>query len=222
MINLPQIVKAERDLTGAVSIRFKGEDGEFENSFRDIRAGVSWPIKALKGYMCIVGLLSATSIAGRASLMLIYEKEYGSYTDLLADAYNKAHDLRFNQFYTDTGAVDWQGFCMEFNRRVKTLTGAQAIRLHHSYMAHDFRIGLDTVNRLGAAGSFVLPKTGILAGQLKEMRPESLDVDRPEHHFNAINGFRYVVMEFERERSKRVHGKAAPAPARTVDVKGWA
>ena len=222
MIALPEILKAERNLMGSISIKFKGEQGEFEKAFSDIRAGISWPIKALPGYVCILGLLAGTSHPAPASLVLLYEKEYPSYTDLLSDAYNRAHDLRFNLFLTDTGAVQWQAFNTEFSRRVRSLSSTTQIRLRHSYMAHDFRMGLDTVNRLGTAGAFVLPKTGILAGQLKDMRPDSLDVDRPEHKFHAVNGFRFVVMELERERAKKAQVRRAGEPERQGDVKGWA
>ena len=46
MINIPEIVKAQRDLMGQLAITFKDDEGkEFVKAFSELRAGISWPIR---------------------------------------------------------------------------------------------------------------------------------------------------------------------------------
>lgn len=221
MNGLPQIVKAERNLTGEIVITFKEEDKETETAFSDIRAGISWPIRSLPGYLCIMGLLSAAQVGQPKSLMLIYERTYEDNNKLMVDAYNRAHDLRFQRFYSDLKATEWHGFNREFQEKVRRGLGGGDIRLEHSYLAHDFRYGFEVVNRFGQSGCFIIPKSCLLSEQLRQMVPANLEVDRPENKFNAINGFRYAVVAFDKKRTPSGLGKEVEKE-RVISVQGWA
>ena len=70
---MPQIQKARRDLMGQIAVTFKGDEGkEFERYFSEMRAGISWPIRDLPGYVAILGLFSGTIFGKAGSLMLVY------------------------------------------------------------------------------------------------------------------------------------------------------
>ena len=60
MIQPPRPQKAQRDLTGLLTVTFRNmDDGkEFIKAFSELRAGVSWPIRAVRGYLCVLGLLA--------------------------------------------------------------------------------------------------------------------------------------------------------------------
>jgi len=217
---VPEIIKAERDLTGLTAITFKGDPENIIKAFSDIRAGISWPVRALPGYLCILGLLSGAQVGQEGPLMLIYEREYLTSNELMSDAYNRANDLRFHRFYSDLKASEWQGFNFEFQRKVRHGLGARDIRLEHSYLAHDFGFGLHTIKRLSLARAFILPQTGILIEQLRQMTPDNLETDRPEYKFAAVNAFRFVVVAFD--KFKNPVGKTQGTQEREISVKEWA
>ena len=149
MIQMPEIVKAQRDLAGQLAITFKDDDGkEFVKAFSELRAGVSWPIRSLPGYLAILGLYSGAVFGKADSLMLLYEKEYSNSIDLMTDAYNRAHDLRFQLFYTNRQKGEWDGFNYEFQRKIRSGLGARDIRLNHSPFAADFMMGKDTIKAI--------------------------------------------------------------------------
>ena len=118
MINVPEIVKTQRELTGRLAVTFKDDEGkEFVKAFSELRAGISWPIRDLPAYMAILGLYSGAVFGKPDSLMLLYEKEYPDSILLMTDAYNRANDLRFQLFYTNRNKTAWDGFNHQFQKR---------------------------------------------------------------------------------------------------------
>jgi len=70
-------------------------------------------------------------------------------------------------------------------------------------------------------GCFIIPKSCLLSEQLRQMVPANLEVDRPENKFNAINGFRYAVVAFDKKRKPSGLGKEVEKE-RVISVQGWA
>ncbi len=220
MIDMPEIIKAQRDLTGKLAIAFKGDDGkEFETAFSDIRAGVSWPIRSLPGYLAILGLYSGAVLGNTDSLMLIYEKQYSNSIDLMTDAYNRAHDLRFQLFYTDRRKGDWEGFNFEFQRKIRSGLGAGDIRLNHSPFAPDFMMGKDTIKRFVEKKAIHIPLASLFMRQLMDFGPKTIKTEHPEHEFHALNGVRYVLVawDLQGKYQERTFGEG-----RKISVEGWA
>ena len=173
MINVPEIVKAQRDLTGQLAITFKDDEGkEFVKAFSELRAGISWPIRALPGYMAILGLYSGAVFGKPDSLMLLYEKEYSNSIELMTDAYNRANDLRFQLFYTNRQKAEWDGFNYEFQRKIRGGLGSRDIRLNHSPFAADFMMGKDTIKRLAQEKALHIPTASLFMRQILDFGPE--------------------------------------------------
>jgi hypothetical protein len=222
MINMPQIQKAQRDLMGQIAVTFKGDDGkEFERYFSEMRAGISWPIRDLPGYVAILGLFSGAIFGKADSLMLVYEKEYRDSVELITDAYNKANDLRFRIFYTNLKHPEWRGYNDDFYRKIRSGLGARDIRLMHSRYENEFSRGKDVINRLASENAFHIPSASLLMTQLRNMKPKHMQTENPEHIFHAVNGFRYLLVQWELEKdSRRV--QTPREEERKITVKGWA
>jgi hypothetical protein len=224
MINMPQIVKTQRELTGEFSVTFKSGDGEgkeFTKAFSEIRAGVSWPIRLLPGYIAIIGLYAGSIFGKENSHMLIYEREYPSSIELMTDAYNRANDLRFHHFYTDMQNTAWQGFNIDFQKRIRTGLGSKDIRIIHSPFAQDFIIGKDVIKRMAGQKALNIPSASILMNQLRNMTPQDLDCERPDQKFHAINALRYVLVAWDQMKS-RPRGESRGEKERSISVEGWA
>jgi hypothetical protein len=203
MINMPKIVKAERDLTGRLAIKFEDVDPgakekEFTKAFSELRGGISWPIRSVPGYFCVLGLFAGTKFGTENSTMLVYEQQFGNALELMTDAYNKAHDLRFQVFYSHCSRPDWMGFVNEFERKIRGGLGGRDIRLKDSPFPNDFVLGKDIIKRLAGQKAFALPTASLLRHQLTDIRPADLDADCPEYKFPAVNAFRYLVVAWER------------------------
>lgn len=218
MIEMPEILKAERDLAGNLAVHFKDDDGkEVVKAFSEIRAGVSWPIRSMKGYLAILGLYSGAMLGNADSLMHIYEKEYLNSIDLMTDAYNRAHDLRFQLFYTDRQRGEWDGFNFEFQRKIHGGLGARDIKLNHSPFAPDFMMGKDTIKRFVEKKAINIPLASLLMRQLMDFGPKSMKTEHPEHEFHALNGVRYVLVAWDLQRK----GIASSQGVRKTSVAGW-
>ena len=222
MIQPPRPQKAQRDLTGLLTVTFRNmDDGkEFIKAFSELRSGISWPIRAVRGYLCVIGVLAGQVFAKENSLMLVYESEYPDSLELMTDAYNRAHDLRFQTFYTDRRKVDWKGFNFDFEKKIRGGLGGRDIRLKHSPFAEDFVLGKDTIRRFGAQKAFFdLPRASILVDQLSNIQPQDMDTDHPEYRFHAINAFRYLLVGWGHEDA--VAGGKGPRDERQTTVAGW-
>ena len=222
MIQPPRPQKAQRDLTGLLTVTFHNmDDGkEFTKAFTELRAGVSWPIRSIRGYMCILGVLAGKAFGKENSLMLVYESDYPDSLELMTDAYNRAHDLRFQTFYTDRQKLDWKGFNFDFERKIRGGLGGRDIRLKHSPFAGDFVLGKDTIRRIaGQKAFFDLPRASLLVDQLSNIQPEDMDTDHPEYKFHAINAFRYLLVAWSHENSPAAKGLR---DERQTTVMGWA
>jgi hypothetical protein len=221
MIKVPEIVKAQRDLSGQLAITFKDDEGkEFEKAFSELRAGISWPIRSLPGYMAILGLYSGAVFGKPDSLMLLYEKEYTNSIELITDAYNRANDLRFQLFYTDRQKGEWNGFNYEFSRKVRGGLGSRDIRLNHSPFAQDFMMGKDTIKRLAQEKALHIPTASLFMKQILDFGPERMKTEHPEHEFHAINGVRYVLVAWDLQNKNP--GRASGEGERKISVQGWA
>ena len=222
MINMPEILKAQRDLMGQIAVTFVGDDGkEFERYFSEMRAGISWPIRDLPGYMAILGLFSGGIFGKADSLMLVYEKEYRDSVELITDAYNKANDLRFRIFYTNLKHPEWRGYNDDFQRKIRSGLGARDIRLMHSCYENEFSRGKDVINRLASENAFHIPSASLLMTQLRNMKPKHMQTENPEHIFHAVNGFRYLLVQWELEKDFR-RLQTPREEERKITVKGWA
>jgi hypothetical protein len=221
LVEIPNPLKAQRELTGQLAITFlNGDTGkEFVRSFTELRAGISWPIRALPGYMAIVGLYSGAVFGKPDSLMLLYEKEYPDSIQLMTDAYNKANDLRFQLFYTNRQKDEWNGFNSQFLRKIREL-GSRDIRLNHSPFAADFMMGKDVIKRLASEKALHIPKASLFMKQIYDFSPDRMNSDHPEHEFHAMNGMRYILVPWD------LQGKNMGSPAgggeRKISVAGWA
>jgi hypothetical protein len=221
MIKVPEIVKAQRDLSGQLAITFKDDEGkEFEKAFSELRAGISWPIRSLPGYMAILGLYSGAVFGKPESLMLLYEKEYSNSIELMTDAYNRANDLRFQLFYTDRQKGEWNGFNYEFSRKIRGGLGSRDIRLNHSPFAQDFMMGKDTIKRLAQEKALHIPTASLFMKQILDFGPERMKTEHPEHEFHAINGMRYVLVAWDLQNKNP--GRASGEGDRKISVQGWA
>jgi len=221
MTKVPEIVKAQRDLTGQLGITFKDDEGkEFVKFFSELRAGISWPIKALPGYMAILGLYSGAVFGKPESLMLLYEKEYSNSIALMTDAYNRANDLRFQLFYTNRQKGEWNGFNYEFQRKIRGGLGARDIRLNHAPFAQDFMMGKDIIKRLGQEKALHVPTASLFYKQILDFGPESMKSDYPEHEFHAINGVRYALVAWDLQSNGQ--GRTSSGGGRKTSVQGWA
>ena len=221
MINVPEIVKAQRDMMGQLDITFKDDEGkEFVKAFSELRAGISWPIRALPGYMAILGLYSGTSFGKPDSMMLLYEKEYSNSIELMTDAYNRAHDLRFQLFYTNRQKDEWDGFNFEFLRKIRSGLGSRDIKLNHSPFAADFMMGKDTIKRIAQEKALHIPKASLFYRQILDFSPEKMKTDHPEHEFHAINGVRYVLVAWDLQN--KGPGRPSGEGERKISVAGWA
>ncbi len=202
MIQVPTILKAEKDLTGRIAVTFKGDEGEFSQAFSEFQGGISWPLRTMLGYLCIIGLFSGAIYGAAGSMMHVYEKQYPSSMELIQDAYNRAKDLRFSKFFTDMRRVEWQGFNFEFQRQIRLGMGSTDIRLAHSPFAHDFMMGLDTIRRIAAKKMVQLPTASILMNQLIGLTPKDIESETPENKFNAINAYRYLAVANDLMRNR--------------------
>ena len=141
--------------------------------------------------------------------MLVYESEYPDSLELMTDAYNRAHDLRFQTFYTDRQKLDWKGFNFDFEKKIRGGLGGRDIRLKHSPFANDFVLGKDTIRRFGGQKAFFdLPRASILVDQLSNIQPQDMDTDHPEYKFHAINAFRYLLVAWRHENASAAHEEA--------------
>ena len=221
MIQVPPIVKAQREITGQLAITFKDDEGkELVKAFSELRAGLSWPIRSLPGYMAILGLYSGAAFGKPDSLMLLYEKEYSNSIELMTDAYNRAHDLRFQLFYTNRQKPDWDGFNYEFQRKIRSGLGSRDIRLNHSPFAADFMMGKDTIKRLGQGKVLDVPKASLFFKQILDFSADRMNTDHPEYEFHAINGVRYVLVAWDLQN--KAQGKTSGEGERKISVEGWA
>jgi hypothetical protein len=219
---LPKILKAEKDLTGLLTINFQDQDPEakekeFAKAFSELRAGISWPFRAVDGYMCILGVLAGTRFGAEKAAMLVYEARYDDAMQLMTDAYNKAHDLRFQLFYTDCLKQEWRGFIHEFSKKVSRGLAGRNVRLRQSPFPNDFVLGKDLIRRTAAAKGFILPTVGILTDQLTNIRPEDLDTDHPEYAFPAVNAFRYLIVGWENDLAPSMGYRREPE----ISPLGW-
>jgi hypothetical protein len=221
MTKIPEIVKVQRDLTGQLGITFKDDDGkEFVRFFSELRGGISWPIKALPGYMAILGLYAGAVFGKPDSLMLLYEKEYANSIELMTDAYNRANDLRFQLFYTNRQKGEWNGFNYEFQRKIRGGLGARDIRLNHSPFAQDFMMGKDVIKRFAQEKAIHVPTASLFMKQILDFGPESMKSEYPEHELHAINGVRYLLVAWELQN--RSPGRTSGEGDRKITVAGWA
>jgi hypothetical protein len=220
MINVPEIVKAQRDLTGRLAVIFKDDDGkEFAKAFSELRAGISWPMRELPGYMAILGLYSGAVFGKADSLMLVYEKEYPDSITLMTDAYNRASDLRFQLFYTNRQKPSWEGFNYDFQRKIRGGLGSRDIRLNHSPFADDFMMGKDVIKRLAMGKALQIPSASLFMRQILDFGPERMKTDHPEHEFHAINGVRYVLVAWDLQN--KGPGRTSGEGERKISVEGW-
>jgi hypothetical protein len=221
VIQVPPIVKAQREITGQLAITFKDDEGkELVKAFSELRAGLSWPIRSLPGYMAILGLYSGAAFGKADSLLLLYEKEYSNSIELMTDAYNRAHDLRFQLFYTNRQKPDWDGFNYEFQRKIRSGLGSRDIRLNHSPFAADFMMGKDTIKRLGQGKALDVPKASLFFKQILDFSADRMNTDHPEHEFHAINGVRYVLVAWDLQNKGQ--SKPSGEGERKISVEGWA
>ena len=199
MNNMPEIKKTERDLNGQFVINFINKDDgkEFSRAFSELKAGIFWPLRGFPGYLCIAGLFSLTLFGKEDSLMLVYEKEYKNAIELMTDAYNRAADLRLQEFYTNVLLPGWKGYNFEFQRKIRTNLRARDIRLKGSPFADDFAYGKDVIKRLASQKALLIPLNSLLMSQLRDIRPEDLQADRGEERFHAITGFRFPIVAWD-------------------------
>jgi hypothetical protein len=221
MNSLPEFKKAQRDLSGLLAMTFLNKDDgkEFTKAFTELRAGISWPIRSVPGYLCILGLYAGARFGAENSLMLVYEKEYKNAVDLMTDAYNRAAEMRFQRFYTDRQHPHWKGFDFEFNRKIRVGLGSRDIRILHSPFATDFVMGKDVIRRLGGAKAFELPGS-LLLDQLRDMNPADMEHEHPEYKFFAVNGFRFLVVSWDMQVNSSA-GRMLSGAEREIPVAGW-
>ncbi len=205
MENVPRVIKAERDLTGLLTIKFEdldpeAKEKEFTKAFSELRAGISWPIRAVPGYLCVLGLFAGMQFGTEQSSMLVYEAKYQDAMELMTDAYNRARDLRFQVFYTDCSKPEWKGFMHEFTKKVHGNMGGRDIRLKQSPFPNDFALGKDLIRRIGAQKGFILPTSALLTEQIGNVRAADMDSDHPEYTFPAVNAFRYLIVGWESDQ----------------------
>lgn len=226
MKNMPKLIKAERDLTGLLTVKFEDQDPgtrekEITRTFAEIRAGIAWPFRAVPGYTCILGHFAAVPWGAEKSTMLLYEAKYPDASQLMNDAYNKARDLRFQVFYTDCQKIEWRGFIYEFGKKIQQGLGGRDIRLKHSPFPNDFVLGKDRIKRLIEKKAVILPTAAILTEQLGNIRTTDLDTEHPEYNFPAVNAFRYLIVGWQTDlENQRTGGRA---DSRTdLSPLGWA
>ncbi len=226
MINVPKILKTERDLTGLFTIEFENLDPDipekekkFSKPFSELRAGIAWPIRNVPGFLCIIGHYPGCRFGVENSLMLIYEKEFPTAPQLIQDAYNRAHDLRFTKFFTDCSRIEWRGFVHEFQRQINQGLGGRDIRLLQCPFPQDFILGKDVLGRLISSKALVLPSASLVRQQGGSITKAELDTDHPEYKWPALTAFRYVCVAWETESWNQ---RNARPPAPDVGPLGWA
>lgn len=199
MTTISTIIKAKRDLIGLVTIDFKDSEGkEFNKTFTHIKAGICWPLRDKPGYVCIVGLLSGAQIGQKDSMMLIYEREYKTNTDMMLDISNLARDLRISELLTDRKHHEFQAYNSDFDKYIKA--GLPDLRLTNDRFASDFQYGLNVIRRWAKDMVIKLPVQSKLAVQLHNISLKDLESERPDLKFNAVNAFRYLVCSYERQK----------------------
>jgi hypothetical protein len=222
MTSMPEFKKARRELTGHLALTFLNKDNnqEFTKAFTELRAGISWPIRSVPGYLCVLGLYYGTKFGVENSLMLVYEKHYPNAVDLMTDAYNRAAEMRFQRFYTDRQHPHWRGFDFEFNRQIRVRLGNRDTRLLHSPFASDFIMGKDVIRRLAGAKAIEMPGS-VLRDQLRDMTAADLEKEHPEYKFYAINGFRFLLVAWDMQVNNSA-GRMFGDAEQEIPVAGWA
>ncbi len=224
MKNTPKILKAERDLTGRLTIDFEDLDEDakekkFTKAFEELRAGISWPIRRVQGSAVILGLYSGCRFGSEGSSMLVYEKKYDTAPELIQDLYNRAHDLRFQVFHTDPLRPEWKGFVHEFQKRIRLGLGGRDMRIIPSPFPNDFILGKDIILRLIRSKAFDLPTASLLRQELAAISPDDLDAENPEYKYPLANAFRYLAVAWQ-ENAYRGKVKVPTGP--DVGPLGWA
>lgn len=223
MGTLPEILKSTRDFSGSVSVEFKAQDPGKENekrNFQLIRGGISWPVRALPAYLCILGWYSGTLAGGEKSIRLLYEYRFPSFTSLMVAAANLAKDLRFTEFYSDLMKPEWGAFHDSFQRLIQHSREFGEVRLRHAPFADDFIYGTGILQNWLRARTLHMPASCIFRSQLLSVKEEDLKMEKPEHRFEAINAMRYLAMAFEKDKEK-VLASRNPFPEASASSDGW-
>ena len=205
METLPEIVKCQRDFAGSVSVEFKGEPGKAneKRNFEIIRGGISWPIRSLPAYLCVIGQYSGVLPGAPLSIRLLLEMQFPTTENLLIAAANVAKDLRFSEYYTDLLRPEWAGFRSRFRAYIQQSREFREIRLLHSPHADDFVFGFDLLKKWLDKGVLEWPTRSIVRHQAQSLTNEDLQSDNPENKFDGINGLRYVAVSFDQPRKPR-------------------
>jgi hypothetical protein len=168
-----------------------------------------------------VGLFAGAAFGKENSFMLVYEKEYENAVELMSDAYNRAADLRFQKFYTNLQLTDWKGYNFEFHRKIRSNLGARDIRLMDSPLASDFAYGKDVIKRLANQKAFLIPSDSLLMTQLRDIRPEDLKAERAGDKFDAINGFRFLIVAWDLQVNAAARRQGPSNEGERGSVLGW-
>jgi hypothetical protein len=201
----PSVVKAESTERGTIVHHYA--DGK-KKEYAAIRAGLSWPTEEANGYFIILGeeyLGGGTVFEGqkpkRGKLLLLGEQEVQSpfLDDTLKPLSDECSLVGCSNVYAE--------FEEEPERNMETVLLARDFineqEMHISLLPAPYKgklkTGVDIIRFYLNDALLVLPESSLASQQLATLSQADL-IDRPEVKFIAINGLRFVMGSFHKNR----------------------
>lgn len=203
------VIRAEYTEEAIIHVVSNGEEGEQVLKYHDIRGGLSWPTPTSPAYYCIVGeeyqdfhRFEGMKRRGELRLLVEHESDDLSLGKLFSKLTDHVAQLHCRSIYTDleepfSGLVEsFWNYAYENGVRIGNLTQAP--------YADNFLLGISWIQDWVKKGLLNIPEGSAAYSQLKGITKPDL-AESPEIRFPGINGLRFVVGAFHKNRQRFSH-----------------
>jgi len=188
-----EITRAYRD--EATGLIFHETGGYPHYLYRDIRAGLSWSVKSLPAYFCILGELSAKNEFKRYPVVFLCEYESKDLDDLFHKLTDDAVKVSCESIYADIANKNecYREAFSAFRRETET----RDLYLRQAPWAENFQHGVNLFREYSKKNALEIEGAIILRQQFRRLY-ESVLEEKPEEEFYAINALRFVLGSFKK------------------------
>ena len=163
--------------------------------YRDVRAGLTWPIGDAPGCFIILAQLPHKNEFGERPLVFIEEKTSEDLRDFFQSLSDSAQMFLFENIYTDLSNEN-EGYVQMF-RDFCSKNEIRNLYLQEAPWISNFQYGLYLIQEMLGNYALEIDKQTITGQQLGQI-PKGDPGEYPEETFWAVNALRYVVGAYKK------------------------
>jgi hypothetical protein len=171
-------------------------DGQPDEVFLDIRAGIVWPYQIQPGYWLIIGQREKETVFGKHKhpLTLLDDGESRDLDKLFDSMTDSAVRLKCENIYANMNNEENQCYREAFSHYCRE-HNIQRVFLNRAHYVDNFEYGVQLIRQFLRDQALELDRASLVADQLGQIPESALEEDRQREYY-ALQALRFVLASF--------------------------